>query len=125
MQPKLGNKTKPMPTVFDEQAALASLAKVKSPEDVKRELFHVCLNFVQKAREKNISWENIAETIFEHGGPKLTGIEVGKFFQDDGRVDPSPRAARKATRRKPVSPVTAALASASMSTRQESEGDGV
>ncbi|MFC5431566.1 hypothetical protein ACFPTO_22570 [Paraburkholderia denitrificans] len=99
-----------VPTMFNEQAALAALAHVKSAEDVKREQFQVCVKFVQMAREKDLSWDKIADAIFEHGGPKLTGIEVGKFFQENGRADPSARAARKATKRKPDSALKAALA---------------
>lgn len=110
-------------TVFDEQAALAALAHVKNAEDVKREQFQACLKFVRLAREKDVSWDKIAEAIFEHGGPKLTGIEVGKFFQEDGRVDPSTRAARKATKRKPDSALRAALAPFSPQAQQKPQGD--
>lgn len=106
-------------TVFDEQAALAALANVKSADDVKREQFQVCVKFVQMAREKDVSWDKIAEAIFEHGGPKLTGIEVGRFFQENGRADPSSRATRKATKRKTGSVVIAALAPLSMQSQQK------
>ena len=108
-----------VPSVFDEQAALAALAHVKSADDVKREQFQACVKFVQMAREKDLSWDKIAEAIFEHGGPKLTGIEVGRFFQENGRADPSSRAARKATKRKTGSVVIAALAPLSMQSQQK------
>lgn len=112
-----------VPSVFDEQAALAALARVKSADDLKREQFQACVKFVQMAREKDVSWDKIAEAIFQHGGPKLTGIEVGKFFQEDGRVDPSSRAARKATKRKPDGVVRAALVPLAMQSQQRSQGD--
>lgn len=112
-----------VPSVFDEQAALATLAHVKSAEDTKREQFQACVKFVQMAREKDVSWDKIAEAIFEHGGPKLTGIEVGKFFQEDGRADPSLRAARKATKRRSDSAVRAAMAPLSMQAQQKPQGD--
>lgn len=110
-------------TIFDEQGALAALAHVKSAEDEKRDAFQPCVKFVQMAREKDVSWDKIAEAIFQHGGPKLTGIEVGKFFQEDGRVDPSSRAARKATKRKPDSVVRATMAPLAMQSQQRSQGD--
>ena len=112
-----------VPTVFNEQAALAALAHVKCAEDVKREQFRACIKFVQMAREKDVSWDKIADAIFEHGGPKLTGIEVGKFFQEGGRADPSARAARKAKKRKPGSAVAAALAQHSTTSQQKPQGD--
>ncbi|MGC8210064.1 hypothetical protein [Ralstonia pseudosolanacearum] len=112
-----------VPSVFDEQAALAALAHVKSAEDVKREQFQACVKFVQLAREKDVSWDKIADAIFEHGGPKLTGIEVGKFFQENGRADPSARATRKATKRKPDSALKAALAPFSSQAQQKPQGD--
>ncbi|MBF4049605.1 hypothetical protein ISI15_16375 [Burkholderia pseudomallei] len=110
-------------TVFDEQGALAALAHVKSAEDVKREAFQHCVRFVHMAREKDVSWDKIAEAIFQHGGPKLTGIEVGKFFQENGRADPSSRAARKAKKSKPGSAVAAALAQLSTTSQQKPQGD--
>ncbi|QCS61934.1 hypothetical protein EC609_04715 [Achromobacter denitrificans] len=121
--PSKNRDTKHMPlrSVFNEQAALASLSKVKSPEDVKREQFQACVKFVQMAREKGLSWENIAGAILEHGGPKLTGIEVSKFFQEDGRVDPSPRASRKAIKAKPGSALAASLAMLDKQAQQDGD----
>lgn len=110
-------------TIFDEQGALAALAHVKSAEDEKREAFQPCVKFVQMAREKDVSWDKIAEAIFQHGGPKLTGIEVGKFFQENGRADPSSRAARKVKKSKPGSAVVAALSQLSTASRQKPQGD--
>ncbi|WP_176081435.1 hypothetical protein [Paraburkholderia tropica] len=110
------------PSVFDEQAALAALADVKSVDDEKREAFQPCVNFVQKAREKEVSWDKIAKAIVEHGGPKLTGIEVSKFFQEDGRTDPSSRAVRKAKKSKSDSAVKAALAAHSAQSQQKPQG---
>lgn len=57
------------PSEFDEQAAMAALAHVKSAEDVKREQFQACVKFVQMASEKDVSWDKIADAISEHGGP--------------------------------------------------------
>jgi len=110
--------------VFDEQAALAALAHVKSADDEKRDAFQPCVHFVQKAREKDVSWDRIAKAIFEHGGPKLTGIEVSRFFQEDGRADPSSRATRKAKKRKPDSVVKAAFATFSAQSPQKPQGGG-
>jgi Mg-chelatase subunit ChlI len=92
------------PTVFDEKAALETLANVKTPQEAKQEAFHACIDFVTAARKKNVAWKDIAARIHEKGGPKITGSEVSRLYQQDGRVDPAPRAARKAAKAKPINP---------------------
>lgn len=87
------------PSAFNETDALKDLAEVKTLEEQKRADFQPCINFVQKAREKDISWAEIAEKMHQHGGPKLTGSEISTLFQEDGRADPSPRAERRAQRK--------------------------
>lgn len=96
--PKTNEGSKPAPSVFNEQGAVAGLADIKTSAEEKRDAFQPCIGFVQKAREKDISWAYIATQILKHGGPKLTGPEVSALFQEGGRSDPSPRAERKAQR---------------------------
>lgn len=83
---------------FDAEAALASLVGIKSAQEAKQDAFRSCIDFVTEARKKNVSWAAIAARIWELGGPKLAGSDVSKLYQQDGRIDPAPRAARKAAK---------------------------
>ena len=100
------NQQNQAPSVFDEKAALASLVNVKSAAEAKAEAFRQCIGFVTEARKKNVSWRDIATRIDELGGPKLSGNEVSALYKKEGRVDPAPRAARKAEKTKPFYALT-------------------